>query len=92
MDTPEVDGNERLRPPTPLFRRAAIEHARHSLHGSPILARPPSWILLGAVYGAIVATAVSFFAGVAISRPSGAAGTGAQMQSAAPPCREEAWP
>ena len=67
-DPPEPVAGERARSPTPLFRRAALEHAGHSLHGGPMLARPPSWALLAAVYGSVAAFAAGYFVVVGSAR------------------------
>jgi hypothetical protein len=68
MDTREARDIGPQPLPRPLFRRAAIEHAGHSLAGDVILARAPSSVLLVTVYCGVLAVSVSFFAATGFLR------------------------
>lgn len=95
MDAPnptEAVADERARSTTSLFRRAALEHAGHSLHGRVMLARPPSWALLATVYGAVAALAAGYFAAVEFAHQPDAAATAAQVSCQTSACGKKAQP
>jgi len=59
MERSHLDGAKAV---TPLFRRSALEHAGNTLHGNVMLARPPSLLLVAAIYAIVAAAGVAMFA------------------------------